>query len=144
GSVRESNFGRMYTLEIKDDPDSNAYTAGALLQHMDLPTRESPHGLQFLLCRENTTTGGEGVYVDVLRIAEDLRREEPGMFDTLCSVVWEFNNRSKTSSYRACGTIFEVDATGQVGGVRFTAWLRIRTLKRQLRKQERAGAEPGP
>ncbi len=59
GPVRESNFGRQYLLEIKDDPDSSAYTANPLLQHIDLPTRETPHGLQFLFCRENTTTGGE-------------------------------------------------------------------------------------
>ena len=68
GPVRESNFGRQYTLEIKDDPDSNAFTSDALLQHIDMPTRESPHGLQFLYCRANTTTGGEGVYCDGIKI----------------------------------------------------------------------------
>ena len=46
GPVRESNFGREYQLEIKDIPDSSAYTARALLQHIDMPTRERPHGLQ--------------------------------------------------------------------------------------------------
>ena len=137
GPVRESNFGRMYTLEVKDDPDSNAYTSSALLQHSDMPTRESPHGLQFLLCRENTTTGGEGVYVDALCIADDMRREQPAMFDCLTTVVWEFNNRAKTSSYRAHGPIFETDADGQVTGVRYTAWLRA-PLQAPLAVQDRA------
>lgn len=124
GPVRESNFGRMYTLEIKDEPDSNAYTSSALLQHMDMPTRENPHGLQFLLCRANTTSGGEGVYVDAVRIAQDMRREELEMFDALRTIRWEFNNRAKTCSYRAHGSIFESDAAGRISGVRFTAWLR--------------------
>lgn len=137
GPVRESNFGRMYTLEIKDDPDSNAFTPSALLQHMDMPTRESPHGLQFLLCRDNTTTGGEGIYVDTLRIAGDMRREEPDMFDALSSIVWEFNNRSRTSSYRARGKIFETDARGEVTGVRLTAWLRA-PLQAPIDVQDRA------
>jgi len=78
GPVRESNFGRMYTLKIKDDPDSNAFTPSALLQHMDMPTRESAHG-----------------------------------------------------------PIFETDATGQVTGVRFTAWLRA-PLQAPLDVQARA------
>ena len=49
GPPRESNFGPQYVLEIKDDPDSNAFTSGALLQHIDMPTRECPHGLQFFV-----------------------------------------------------------------------------------------------
>jgi len=124
GSIRETNFGRMYVLEIKDDPDSNAFTSGALIQHMDMPTRENPPGLQFLYCRRNSTTGGEGVYVDAFKVAEDLRIEEPAVFEALTTINWEFRNKSKTSDYRATGPIIGLDAAGRPNDVRVTAWLR--------------------
>ncbi len=95
GPIRESNFGRQYVLEIKDEPDSNAFTSDALLQHIDMPTRETPHGLQFLFCRTNTTTGGEGVYVDGFRIAEAIRDEAPDDFQALTQIPWIHNNRAK-------------------------------------------------
>ena len=124
GVIRETNFGRSYTLEIKDDPDSNAYTSHALPLHMDLGTRECPPGLQFLYCRENTTSGGEGLYADAYRIGEDLRREEPEVFRDLTTIDWVFNNRAKTSSYKAAGPILDLDAAGQIRAVRYTTWLR--------------------
>ena len=136
GPIRETNFGRTYTLFIKDDPNSNAFTSEALLQHMDIPTRECPHGLQFFFCRENTTTGGEGVFVDGYRIAEDLREEEPEHFEALTGLVWEFNNRAKDCDYRAHGAIIALDDLGAVSGIRFTPWLRA-PLKAPVSEQAR-------
>jgi len=73
GTVRETNFGRVYHLLAKDEPDSNAYTSAALGAHMDIPTRQCPPGLQFLYCRKSSVRGGAGVYVDGYRIAADMR-----------------------------------------------------------------------
>lgn len=124
GVIRPSNFGRLFTLAIKNDPDSNAYTALPLQQHMDLATRECPPGLQFLFCRQNDTSGGEGIYSDAYKIGEDMRVEEPEHFETLTTVAWRFNNRSKTSSYIAEGPILDLDKDGQIRAVRYTTWLR--------------------
>ncbi|WP_166418158.1 TauD/TfdA family dioxygenase [Cochlodiniinecator piscidefendens] len=137
GPVRESNFGRQYVLEIKDDPDSQAYTSGSLLQHIDLPTRELPFGLQFLYTRDNTTTGGEGVYVDAYRIAEDMRTNESDHFYSLTTDVWEYNNRAKTSDYRGQGPVVETNAEGAITGVRYNTFLRA-PLKAPLDIQARA------
>ena len=137
GVVRETNFGRMYTLAIKDDPDSNAFTAAPLPQHIDLPTRECPPGLQFLYCRANTTSGGKGIYADAYRIAEDMRREEPAHFQSLIADVWEYNNRAKTTDFRAAGPVVELDAGGRVASVRYNTWLRA-PMKAPLQTQARA------
>ena len=137
GPIRESNFGRMYTLEIKDDPDSNAFTSDALMQHVDMPTRECPHGLQFLFCRDNTTSGGEGIYADAYRIAADLAAEEPEHFEALCEIEWTYNNRSKTTSYKATGPVVERNARGQITGIRYNTWLRA-PLVSSLKDQDRA------
>ncbi|MFC3613794.1 TauD/TfdA family dioxygenase [Lutimaribacter marinistellae] len=137
GPIRESNFGRMYTLEIKDDPDSNAFTSDALMLHIDMPTRECPHGLQFLFCRDNTTSGGEGIYADAYRIAADLAAEEPEHFKALCEIEWTYNNRSKSTSYKAKGPVIERDFGGRVTGIRYNTWLRA-PLVASLQEQGRA------
>ena len=137
GPVRESNFGRMYTLEVKDVPDSNAFTSDALLQHIDMPTRECPHGIQFLFCRRNTTRGGEGIYVDGYRVAEDMQAEEPEHFQALCEVEWTYNNRSRTSSYKASGPVIERNRSGDITGIRYNTWLRA-PLVASLPEQDRA------
>lgn len=137
GPVRESNFGRQYTLEIKDDPDSQAFTSDMLLQHIDLPTRESPFGLQFLFTRDNTTSGGEGIYVDAYRVAEDIRIEEPGHFQSLVSDIWEYSNRARTSDYRGSGPVVETDRAGNITGVRYNTFLRA-PLRAPAEVQRRA------
>ena len=124
GPMRETNFGQTFDVVVKDDPNSNAYTSVALVQHMDLATRELPPGLQFLFCRENSTSGGEGVYTDGFRIAADMRENEPAHFEALCSIQWEFKNRAKDCDYRAVGPVFAHDAKGNLIDVRFTPWLR--------------------
>lgn len=137
GPIRESNFGRVYTLDIKEDPDSNAYTPSPLPQHIDLPTRECPPGLQFLYCRENTAIGGAGLYSDGFRIAEDLRAEEPAHFESLTSIDWDYRNRSRDSDYRASGPVVECDAGGRITSIRYNSWLRA-PMKAPLDVQEKA------
>jgi gamma-butyrobetaine dioxygenase len=137
GPIRESNFGRQYVLEIKDDPDSQAFTPDALLQHIDLPTRETPFGLQFLYTRDNTTTGGEGIFVDAYRVAEDMRAEEPEHFQSLISDVWEYSNRARTSDYRGQGPVVETDDAGRITGVRYNTFLRA-PLRAPVEVQARA------
>lgn len=137
GTVRETNFGRVYHLAAKNDPDSNAYTSVELSQHMDIPTRECPPGLQFLYCRRNAVSGGQGVYVDGYRIAEDMRAEEPEHFDALTTIAWEYKNRAKDCDYRANGPVIRLDGSGNVTEIRFNPFLRA-PLKAPLAVQERA------
>ncbi len=137
GTIRASNFGKTFTLEVKDDPDSNAYTSHPLPGHIDLPTRECSPGLQVLFCRENSTTGGEGTYADAYRIAEDIRAEEPEHFAALAEINWTYNNRAKTTSYKATGPVVDLDAEGRITSVRYNTWLRA-PLVAPLEDQDRA------
>lgn len=124
-------------MDIKDDPDSQAFTSDKLLQHIDLPTRETPHGLQFLYTRTNTTTGGEGIYVDAYAIAEDMKDEEPENFASLTNDVWEYSNRARTSDYRGRGPVIETDQEQRITGVRYNTFLRA-PLRAPLPVQARA------
>ena len=137
GPVRETNFGRTFDVVVKDDPNSNAYTPAALVQHMDLATRELPPGLQFLFCRENSTSGGEGIFTDGFCIAADMQAEEPKHFEALRTIQWEFKNRAKDCDYRAVGPVFAHDASGAISEVRYTPWLRA-PLYAPINTQRRA------
>lgn len=137
--MRESNFGRQCVQAIKDDPDSQAYTADALLQHIDLPTHDTPFGLQFLYTRENTTTGGDGLYVDAYAIAADMAEEAPAHYRSLTEDVWEYRNRARSSDYRGAGPVIETDSAGRVTGIRYNSFLRA-PLKAPLEVQHRAYA----
>jgi gamma-butyrobetaine dioxygenase len=124
GPIRETNFGRQYVLDIKHDPDSLAYTPSALPLHIDMPSRECPHGIQFLYIRENSVVGGQGTYVDAYRIAEDMRVEEPEHFVSLTTDHWQYANRAKDCDYRATGPVVETDVQGRITGIRYNTFLR--------------------
>lgn len=125
GTVRETNFGRVFDVRSKVDPDSNAYTALELTPHVDLPTREYQPGLQILHCLENTASGGEAVMVDGLRIAEFLAAHEPEAYRILTTERFTFQNRSKTSDYRWLSPVIVCDpGTGIPTEVRIAGFLR--------------------
>ena len=125
GTVRETNFGRVFDVRSKVDPDSNAYTALELTPHVDLPTREYQPGLQILHCLENSAAGGEAVMVDGFRIAEYLAGHEPDAYRILTSERFTFQNRSRTSDYRWLSPVIVLDpATGAPVEVRIAGFLR--------------------
>ena len=89
-----------------------------------------------VLPREQTR-GGEGIYVDGYRIAADLRAEEPEHYRALCEIEWTYNNRSRTTSYKARGPVIERDRHGAISGIRYNTWLRA-PLVASLKDQDRA------
>ncbi len=125
GTLRSSNFGFLFSVETKPDPDSTAYTSVSLDGHTDLATRETQPGLQILLCRENTATGGASTMADGFAVAEAFRQEDPEAFDALTELSWVFTNRHRDSDYRFSGPIIETDAKGAVTEIRNTGFLRF-------------------
>ena len=125
GTVRSSNFGFLFTVETKPDPDSTAYTSVSLDGHTDLASRETQPGLQMLHCRENSATGGASTMADGFAVAEAIRTEDPDAFDALTTLPWVFTNRHRDSDYRFSGSIVETDSAGRVVEIRNTGFLRF-------------------
>lgn len=126
GPIRSSNFGEMFTVNVKPSPDSLAYSGIALGQHTDLPTRETPPGFQFLHCVENTVTGGQGRLTDGLAVVEALRREEPEVLDSLLQDEWVFINRAEDAEHRYQAPIVELPNGGKPLTIR--AFYPVRSL----------------
>ncbi|WP_447553626.1 TauD/TfdA family dioxygenase [Vreelandella sp. EE22] len=124
GPVRPTNFGDLFDVKAKPNPDSNAYTSIALPPHVDLPTREYQPGLQLLHCLENSVEEGQAVMMDGFAIAQTLREEHPETFETLTTVRWCFANTSRSSDYVWHTPVIECDEHGAFVEVRIADFLR--------------------
>ncbi|NRA98651.1 MAG: TauD/TfdA family dioxygenase [Rhodobacteraceae bacterium] len=124
GTVRSSNFGFLFSVESKPDPDSNAYRSVALPPHTDLGSREVQPGLQLLHCRENTCSDGWSTMVDGMRLSEHMRDTDPDAYEALTTLNWVTSNRHRTSDYRWSGPIIDLDADGVFAEMRNTSFLR--------------------
>ncbi|MDI5889983.1 TauD/TfdA family dioxygenase [Halomonas rhizosphaerae] len=124
GPLRPTNFGLLFDVKAKPDPDSNAYTAIALPPHVDLPTREYQPGLQMLHCLENSVEGGEAVMLDGFAVAEALRERHPEAFATLTRVRWCYANTARTTDYVWYAPMIRLDERGELLEVRIADFLR--------------------
>ncbi|GAB2721086.1 TauD/TfdA family dioxygenase [Halomonas garicola] len=124
GPVRPTNFGQLFDVKAKPDPDSNAYTSIALPPHVDLPTREYHPGLQMLYCLENSVEGGQAVMMDGFAIAEALRDRHPDAWETLTRVRWRYANTARTTDYVWFEPMIRLDARGELLEVRIADFLR--------------------
>ena len=124
GTLRPTNFGSLFDVQAKPDPDSNAYTSIALPPHVDLPTREYQPGLQLLHCLENSAVGGQAVMLDGFAVAETLRDRYPAHFQTLTGTHWCFANTARTTDHVWFDPMIKLDARGRLDEIRIADFLR--------------------
>lgn len=94
GFKRETNFGVMFEVQSKPNPNNLAYTSHLLPLHTDLANQELVPGFQFLHCYRNEAIGGGSVFSDGLSCCENLAKEDPHLYHTLIntSVPWRFHD----------------------------------------------------
>ena len=73
GYARPTNFGTIFDVESRPDPNNSAYTAAGLDLHTDLPNWAYPPDFQFLHVLANEATGGDSVLADGVAVAKHLR-----------------------------------------------------------------------
>lgn len=87
GYIRETIFGGLWSLSAElHDHEDTAYTTQFLEPHTDSTYCHDAPGLQCFLCQEFEGKGGESVLVDGFALAEELRAEQPEVFQVLCEV----------------------------------------------------------
>lgn len=124
GPVRASNFGEYYDVVSKPDPNASAYTAMGLELHTDLANWRSPPDVQLLFCLENGVRGGESVFADGFKVAEDLRAADPDAFRLLSSHAVEYRFHDDNCDIRTAAPVIELDRDGRLARIRFNNWLR--------------------
>ncbi len=123
GYARPTNFGTIFDVVSKPDPNSNAYTALGLEMHTDLPYYASPPDYQFLHAMQADATGGESLLVDGFAVAELLREDDPAAFELLCTWEVPFRFHDHDDDLRDTYPVLEL-RRDRVVGVRFNNGVR--------------------
>jgi gamma-butyrobetaine dioxygenase len=123
GFKRETNYGVMFEVESKPQPNNLAYTSLALPLHTDLSNQEFVPGNQFLHCYRNEASGGGSVFADAMAILEDFKRDYPEYYVTLCelAVPWHFlDNKDDVRYHRP---VIGLNRDGKFNTLTFNAHL---------------------
>ena len=124
GPIRETHFNRIFDVISKADSDTLAYTSHHLAAHTDIPTRESPPGIQLLHCRIAEAKGGQSTLTDGFKVAHDIKRQFPTHYKTLTSAKWCHANRAGATDYRWSAPIIGLDDRGEPLEVRLLPFSR--------------------
>jgi gamma-butyrobetaine dioxygenase len=124
GYARPTNFGTIFDVESRPDPNNSAYTAAGLDLHTDLPNWANPPDFQFLHTLTNRATGGDSMLADGVAVARSLRRHDPNAFEILSSTPVPFRFHDDLDDIRFTGPIIELDADQQPVAIRFNNWIR--------------------
>ena len=122
GPVFETEFGRV--VEVRSEPDTTdlALSGSELSVHTDFSAHMyTPPLLQFMLCTEHDAQGGESVFVDGFRAAEELRAKHPEHFEMLARTPVNFQQLYADRRYfhQRTRPVLELDRDGAVSGVFF-------------------------
>ncbi len=124
GYARPTNFGTIFDVESKPDPNNSAYTAAGLDLHTDLPNWANPPDFQLLHTLANEATGGDSMLADGIAVAKGLRASDPAAFEVLATTPVPFRFHDAADDIRHSAPIVEVDADGQPVAIRFNNWIR--------------------
>jgi gamma-butyrobetaine dioxygenase len=124
GPVRITNFGEYYDVVSMADPNASAYTQMGLELHTDLANWRVPPDIQLLSCLKNSVIGGESIFADGFRVAEDLRAMHTQAFKLLSThpIVYRFHD--DRCDIRASAPVIELDGNGGLVRIRFNNGLR--------------------
>jgi gamma-butyrobetaine dioxygenase len=124
GYARPTNFGTIFDVQSKPDPNNSAYTAAGLDLHTDLPNWASPPDFQFLHALANEATGGDSTLADGIAIANDLRIDDPDAFEILSTTPVPFRFHDSDDDIRYTAPIIQTDVGGRPIAMRFNNWIR--------------------
>ena len=121
GFKRETNFGVMFDVISKPDPNNLAYTSDALPLHIDLTNQELVPGYQFLHCVVNDAMGGQSVFADGYKICADLQSADPESFERLKKIEIPCRFHDAICDIRYRRPVISQDANGDFSQLVFNA-----------------------
>ncbi len=123
GFKRESNYGVMFEVKSKPEPNNLAYTSLELPLHTDLANQEFVPGNQFLHCYRNSATGGGSRFADALAVVNEFKKDCPNHYQLLCEaqVPWRFIDDE--ADLRQHRPVIGLNRDGSFRGLTFNAHL---------------------
>lgn len=120
GPLREMPFARIHEVEVDPTGYNVAHTALALPPHNDFASASWPPSIQGLHMIANECPGGESIIVDGWSVAEELRRDEPEMFDVLCQVPVPHRMFSEDTETWSANPLIRLDSDGKICHLRYS------------------------
>jgi len=88
--TRQVNFGDIFEVFTRSEPQNVAYTNSRLNFHTDMPAYKNAPEIQLLHCRRQAFSGGRNELVDGFKVAEHIRYNFPDTFETLVNTQFDF------------------------------------------------------
>ena len=123
GPVRATNFGKIFDVISKPNPNDLAYTSLGLSSHSDNPYRKPIPGIQLLHCIINEAEGGNSTLIDGLAVANYMNKNEKILFDILTSTEILFRFTDKDVILENWGNLIELDNKNNFKQIRFSGRL---------------------
>jgi Taurine catabolism dioxygenase TauD, TfdA family/Gamma-butyrobetaine hydroxylase-like, N-terminal len=120
GEVRATSWGRVFDVRSTVDANSLAYTSLPLPTHTDEGYRDPAPTIQLQHFLRADADGGASTLVDGYRLAADLRREQPEMFNALASTVLRFHYSDASTELECHGPVIDCFPDGEVRAIRFS------------------------
>jgi len=119
--LRVTNYGRVFSVRSRVDPDNLADSALALPLHTDNPYRDPPPDAQLLHCLRSDTEGGESLFADGIAAAQRLAQQDPDAFEILSHTPVRFCYQTDEAYLQAIAPMIELDHYGSVHAIRFNS-----------------------
>ena len=123
GPVRSTNFGKLFNVVSKPNPNDLAYTALELKSHSDNPYRKPVPGIQLLHCIANESTGGDSSLVDGYSISVSLKKNHPDYYKILTETEVNFKFTDVDVILEDRAKLIDLDSNGNFKQIRFSGRL---------------------
>ena len=123
GSVRTTNWGKLFNVVSKPNPNDLAYTALELKSHSDNPYRKPVPGIQLLHCIANESTGGDSSLVDGFSVAEYLKNNNKEFYQILTTTNVNFKFTDVDVILENKSKLIELDDDGEFKQISFSGRL---------------------
>lgn len=120
GTVRETNYGRVFDVRSELNPTNLAFTGLGLEVHSDNPYRDPVPTIQLLACMANSAEGGDSIVVDGFAAAKALQQQDQEAFELLASYPVDFRYAGGHDVDLSCQKpMIELSADGELSAIRF-------------------------
>lgn len=120
GPIQATSYGRLFDILNEGDTVTLSNSDQQLAPHTDEPFRYTPPGIIAFHAVTPAAEGGDSILIDGFRLAEEVRRRDPGAFDLLSSLPQSFERRFEGSFDLVChARAIVLDGHGAVCGFRF-------------------------
>ena len=123
GPVRITNWGKLFNVVSKPNPNDLAYTALELKSHSDNPYRKPVPGIQLLHCIANESVGGDSSLVDGYSVAAFLKKNHKKFYKILTKTNVNFKFTDVDVILENKSKLIELDDNGVFKQINFSSRL---------------------